>query len=96
MIGGNLYQEANKLKNEVNKRELHFLRTGDPRPRPLVHIVGSKIRGEPGGITSLFVYFQDVLIMYYAPWCGYCKQAYKVFLQLARFHKNVHTLRFAR
>ena len=35
-MSGNLNQETNKLKDEVNKRELHFLRTGDPRPEPQV------------------------------------------------------------
>ena len=50
MMSGNLYhetKETNKLKNEVNKRELHFLRTGDLRPEPQVDEMGNKIRGEP-------------------------------------------------
>ena len=47
------YQETNKLKNEVNKRVLHFLRTADPRPEPQVDKVGEKIRGEPEEETTV-------------------------------------------
>ena len=51
-MSGELYQEpkktkeTNKLKNEVNKCELYFIFTGDPRPEPQVDKVGNKIRGE--------------------------------------------------
>ena len=47
-MSGNLNQETNKLKDEVNKRGLHFLRTEDPRPEPQVDKVANKLRGEPG------------------------------------------------
>ena len=47
-MSGNLNQETNKLKDEVNKRELHFLRTGDPRPEPQVDKVANKLEENQG------------------------------------------------
>ena len=47
-MSGNLNQETNKLKDEVNKRELHFLRTGDPRPEPQVDKVADKLEENQG------------------------------------------------
>ena len=47
-MSGNLNQETNKLKDEVNKRELHFLPTGDPRPEPQVDKVANKLEENQG------------------------------------------------
>ena len=47
-MSGNLDQETNKLKNEVNKRDLHFLCTGDPRPEPQVDKIGTQSEKDQG------------------------------------------------
>jgi len=39
---------------------------------------------------------KDVFLLYYAPWCGYCKPAQRAFLELARRFERVDTLQFAR
>ena len=36
-MSGNLCQDINKLKSEVNKRELHILCTGEPRTEPAAY-----------------------------------------------------------
>ena len=48
LISGNLCKVKNKAKHEVKKHELLFLRIEDPKPRPHVDKMGSKIKGGPG------------------------------------------------
>ena len=47
-MSGNLYQGTNKNETAVNKRELHLLRTGDPRRKSRVDILRTKSKESQG------------------------------------------------
>jgi len=40
--------------------------------------------------------FQDVLLLYYTPWCGYCQALQPVLLIVARFFQNMSDVIIAR
>ena len=46
--------------------------------------------------TPEHVDLQDVLLLYYTPWCGYCKAVQPVLLTVARFFQNMSDVIIAR
>lgn len=45
---------------------------------------GSKNEGLRIPVTAISPFPQDVLLLYYAQWCGFCPSLNHVFIQLAR------------
>ncbi|CAH1794398.1 unnamed protein product, partial [Owenia fusiformis] len=81
---GNLHRHLRS--DDLNTQDCHYK---DPEPC-IVEVTSKTFR------TIVLDSKKDVLLLYYAPWCGFCASLAHVYLALARYFHNAKDIVFAR